>query len=436
MSGAGGGCCCTCCFVFLAVVAAFCALLAGLSDEYTLRHTRDITVPINLRKQGALVTGSSSGIGLEAAKELCMLGAHVIVHGSDQKRTADAASVVRQFGVGGYGLATPVHADLGDFDEVRRLVVDIKASLPTTPLNLVLLNAARAYRIAYLTEEERRKLWKRPASDFKAKSGHDKLIATNHLGHFLLMHHLAPKLAPAAKIVVMVSHSMWHAKFDRIMLDPAQRFKWEANRDTAWWAYHESKLANLCYGRALRKRRGQFKNATVIIHDPGYVQSNMVKVRDENCNGPDWVCYKAPSSGSWQDPNLKRWHAPTEEGGRRFVEAAYVHGRPEPDVVGSYFLPPFWTWWYAKRKLPVLGDMANFRISHTLLSEFFLDYEWFSWGKLYVQEGPECTEEFEDQLWEWSMQAAEVREPLPKPLPKPKPAAKKPAPPAAGKGRA
>jgi len=69
----------------------------------------------------ALVTGGTSGIGREVAKQLAALGAEVYVSGRDAVRGAEAVAEIEGAG----GTARFVAADLADFAAIGRLAAEV-----------------------------------------------------------------------------------------------------------------------------------------------------------------------------------------------------------------------------------------------------------------------------------------------------------------------
>lgn len=72
--------------------------------------------------QTALITGSTSGIGRQAALKLAAGGVHVIVSGRDAGRGQDVVATIRDSG----GAADFVAADLSDLDSVRSLAAEAR----------------------------------------------------------------------------------------------------------------------------------------------------------------------------------------------------------------------------------------------------------------------------------------------------------------------
>jgi protochlorophyllide reductase len=135
-----------------------------------------------------LITGTTSGVGLQASRALVERGWTVITANRDPVRAAAAAE----------GLGIPndrlhhLRMDLGDLDSVRSGVETLIASVGHS-LDALVINAA-VYKPS-LKEPER------------SPQGYEISMATNHLGHFLLIQMLLPELQnsshPARRVVIL-----------------------------------------------------------------------------------------------------------------------------------------------------------------------------------------------------------------------------------------
>ena len=123
------------------------------------------------------ITGTSQGIGLDAAKRLIKDG-HTVYHAN--RNSARSAEAAQQAGGG-----VPMVCDLASLASVRQFADE----LTTKPLDVLCLNAG----IAPSTKAE---------APETAADGFESCIGTNHLGHFLLANLLAPKVK---RIVVTAS---------------------------------------------------------------------------------------------------------------------------------------------------------------------------------------------------------------------------------------
>jgi protochlorophyllide reductase len=134
----------------------------------------------NDQKPTVIVTGASSGVGLNAAKSLADRGWHVIMACRNLDKAKDVAQAIGM-PVANY---TVLHLDLASLVSVRRFVEDFRAL--GRPLHSVVCNAAVYYP-----------LLKEP---MRSEDGYELSVATNHLGHFLLCNLLLDDLknSPAA----------------------------------------------------------------------------------------------------------------------------------------------------------------------------------------------------------------------------------------------
>ncbi|MFN7229531.1 MAG: protochlorophyllide reductase [Synechococcaceae cyanobacterium] len=114
-----------------------------------------------------LITGASSGVGLFATKALVNRGWHVVMacRDTEKARRAQAALAIADAAV------THLPVDLADLDSVRALVEAVHAT--GRPLDALVINAA-VYK-PRLKQPER------------SPQGYEISMATNHLGHFLLV---------------------------------------------------------------------------------------------------------------------------------------------------------------------------------------------------------------------------------------------------------
>src|SRR5512146_3415885 len=114
-----------------------------------------------------LVTGSTDGIGLEAARELANLGHEVVVHGRSEEKVRHACDAIRSAAPD--TMLHTAHADLTDPDAIQRMAQDLASRLPH--LDVLLNNAG-----VYMNE-----LRLTPA-------GFETTLAVNYLAPFLLTH--------------------------------------------------------------------------------------------------------------------------------------------------------------------------------------------------------------------------------------------------------
>jgi NAD(P)-dependent dehydrogenase (short-subunit alcohol dehydrogenase family) len=206
----------------------------------------EVTAGLDLSGRRYLVTGASSGLGLESARVLALRGAEVIATGRSVDKVAEALR-------GLPGRFQPVALELTDFDAVRRCADEVAAALPR--LDGLVCNAG----IMELPQLEQVR-------------GLEKQFVTNHLGHFLLVNRLLARVlaAPQGRVVVVSSNSWRRAPPAGIEFDNLSGER--GYEPTA--AYGQSKLANGLFVRELARRLAPTA-ATANVVRPGVVLTQL-----------------------------------------------------------------------------------------------------------------------------------------------------------------
>ena len=116
----------------------------------------------------AIVTGSTSGLGLEAARVLAGAGAHVVIAARDAVKAGQVIESVRQQHPG--ASLDFSRLDTSDLTSVR-LFAD-RWRQRRLNVDMLLLNAGISKRV--------------PTREVTTSQGYELQFATNHLGHFAL----------------------------------------------------------------------------------------------------------------------------------------------------------------------------------------------------------------------------------------------------------
>ena len=189
----------------------------------------------DLSGRTAVVTGASSGIGIETARGFAEAGARVVLAVRDTVKGERVASTITG--------ATEVRPlDLADLGSVRAF-----AAAWSGPLDLLVNNAGIM-----------------AVPQGRTADGFELHIGTNHLGHFVLTDLLLPYIR--GRVVTVSSLA---AARGRIDLDD---LNWERRRYRPWQAYCQSKLANLLFTYELNLRLGEGGGSVVALSaHPGFV---------------------------------------------------------------------------------------------------------------------------------------------------------------------
>ena len=265
------------------------------SASRALECEREASVAWDIRGKTVLLTGGTSGIGLEASVALAGQGARVLLVGRDPARTAAAvADVAARSG------SKDVSSLLCDFSSqaaVRTLAADVRARVDR--LDVLVNNAGGVNKARRLTGD-----------------GIEATFAVNHLGYVLLTNLLLDLVVKSAPARIVTVASVGHRRGTLDFEDLGFERGYSIMR-----AYSRSKLANVLFAAELARRLAGTGVTSNSLH-PGSVDTNI------------W-------SGAplWAKPIISILFRPffisAEKGGARIVQLAADPGLE--GVTGQYF---------------------------------------------------------------------------------------------------
>ncbi|XVF51468.1 hypothetical protein PTKIN_Ptkin04bG0187600 [Pterospermum kingtungense] len=205
---------------------------SGFSASST---AEEVTQGIDGTGLTAIVTGASSGIGVETTRVLALRGVHVVM----AVRNVDAGRNVKEAilkEIPGAEIDV-MELDLSSMASVRKFASEYQSS--SLPLNLLINNAGVM------------------ATPFMLSHDNIELqFATNHLGHFLLTNLLLETMKNTAResnkegrIVNLSSEGHRFAYSEGIRFNKIN----DESGYYCWYAYGQSKLANILHAKELAR---------------------------------------------------------------------------------------------------------------------------------------------------------------------------------------
>jgi NAD(P)-dependent dehydrogenase (short-subunit alcohol dehydrogenase family) len=208
----------------------------------------------DLHGKKIIVTGASSGIGVETARALAQAGASVVLavrstEAGEKLKAEFQASLPKDAGT-----ITVARLDLADLKSVRAF------SGGDGPLDVLINNDGVMGSPLGFTAQ-----------------GYESQLGTNHLGHFLLTQQLLPRLqlARRARIVNVSSELHRRGTGHNLIATLDTDKKYTVRKYDAMNAYGDSKLANILFTRALAKRLPA--NVQVFALHPGVIATNLTR---------------------------------------------------------------------------------------------------------------------------------------------------------------
>jgi len=243
-----------------------------------------------------LVTGATSGIGLEASVLFARKGATVVMVGRDGKKTESCVALVKE-----RSGSQAVRSLLCDFTrqaDIRKLAAEVLQTCPQ--IQVLVNNAGTVFPERTLTPD-----------------GIESTFAVNHLGYFLLTNLLLERIVQSApaRIVNVASQGHYRGTLDFDDLGFAR------GGYGVMAAYSRSKLGNVLFTNELARRLAG-KGVTVNSLHPGAVATNIWS------HGPRWAAPIIKYLLSW-------FFISAAKGGENLARLALA---PELDgVTGKYF---------------------------------------------------------------------------------------------------
>eukprot|EP00804_Cyclotella_cryptica_P000856 CCRYP_001085-RA/>CCRYP_001085-RA protein AED:0.05 eAED:0.05 QI:82/1/1/1/1/0.75/4/611/346 len=248
------------------------------------------------KKKRILITGSNSGIGLDAAQRIALRGHEVILAcrtlekakqaadkiktniANDSMDAVDAIARIKALKV------IPMECDLADLASIDSFINQWKRTQNAAMFDAVCYNAG----IARNTEAK---------EVLRTKQGFELTVGTNHLGHFYLNHLILPLIKENGRIVVTASgvHDPDSpggaqgvpatlgdlAGFEKAVVTGDKRFDMvDGGQFNADKAYKDSKLCNVLFTRELQRRlddRGS--GVKVNCFNPGLIVGKFLLLR-------------------------------------------------------------------------------------------------------------------------------------------------------------
>ena len=218
-----------------------------MSSVTTIPRGWDATDIPDLTGKQFLITGGTSGIGKETARELARAGANVTITARNAAKGAATVAEIARDRVDFRLL------DLADLSSVRAFAKEF-----TSPIDVLILNAGVMATPFSLTKDK-----------FEMQMG------TNHLGHFALTGLLQKQIKH--RVVAVSSQMHRTARIGNFTINDLRNKAKGIGAYNPWSAYAYSKLANLLFIHELERRQMRKNwNLEAVAAHPGYADTNLV----------------------------------------------------------------------------------------------------------------------------------------------------------------
>lgn len=251
-----------------------------------------------------VVTGATSGLGLETGRALVHAGARVVLAVRDPARGAEVAAELG-------GAASVRRLDLADLTSIREFAAGLEG-----PVDVLVNNAG---------------LMAVPQG--RTADGFETQIGVNFLGHFALTGLLLDRITDRVVTLSSVAHRM-----GRLRPDDLDELGTGAGRYERWSAYGRSKLACLMFAYELEHRfvAAGSRLRSMAAH-PGYAATNLQSRTESFQDAVFGVLNRvlAQSAAAGALPSLYAATVPDLPGGTYIGPDGIAEARGNPRPVGS-----------------------------------------------------------------------------------------------------
>ncbi len=235
-----------------------------ITSKFNNRSTAlEVVAGINLQGKTAIVTGASSGLGVETARALAAAGAAVILPVRNLAKGEGVAAAIRA-SIGNQSVSV-AELDLADFASIRKFAAEFIGSGKS--LNILINNAA--IMACPLT---------------RTAQGYEAQFATNHLGHFLLTNLLIPALQQGAPSRIVSLSSIGHRLSPMVFED----IHFQEREYDKWKAYGQAKTANSLFAVELNRRFAASGITANAVHPGGIMTGLQQYLTMEEMTASGW----------------------------------------------------------------------------------------------------------------------------------------------------
>ncbi len=198
-----------------------------------------------------IITGSTSGLGKEAARVLAGKGANIIMAVRNKNKGSKVAELIKKRYQG--AKIEVMKVDLNILESVRAFAKEFENTHSRLD---ILINNAGIMACPFARTED----------------GFEIQMGVNHLGHFALTGYLLPLLQRTSGSRIVVTSSIAHKTGD-INFDD---INWEKRSYNTAKAYSDSKIANLYFTYELARKFKDIPNAPIVTAaHPGWTKTDL-----------------------------------------------------------------------------------------------------------------------------------------------------------------